>query len=173
MKKSTILISIMLLIIFPSIYATQSSDEYLECLSEILYDDCEEIFTCGAYMNGEIPCNNELKPLTKQSIFNWLKNNETMFVNPNQFFPSQYMLRCVTSDDAPLLRRNGFEEYTLDTEPMSCPKRVEENYNFIQIGVINFLNQGNFYITLEITLTLSIALNIYFMLRYLRKKRGK
>jgi len=159
------------LIAIPIILATQSSDEYLGCLSEKLYKECERgINICED--NIKDGCPNELQPFTNQSIFEWLKNYETKFINYYGITGRLPVLVCKKQDDDyNRLERLDSNKYTLDKTEISCPTIINEGDNITQIGFVNFFTNVNIDIKVKIIFTLSIALNISLIFYLISSKR--
>lgn len=147
------------------VIATQSSEEYLICLSEKLYSNCTKIGIFKPVENG-FAVDYYIKPHTKELIFDWLKNYEAQFRKNNIFVPYKYVARCIQVDDAPILRRDDFEIYTLDYIPIKCPTIVNEENNFIKFQPsISFFSLSPFSLNLfPITITLGIV--FLFIKRY-------
>ena len=148
--------------------ATQSSEDYLTCLSEKLYSNCTKVGIFKPVENG-FAVDYYIEPHTKESILDWLKNYETQFKKNNIFVPYNYVARCIQVDDAPILRRDDFEIYTFDYSPIKCPKTIinQEN-NFIKFqNSISFFSFSTFSVKLfTITITFIIGILIFVIRKY-------
>ena len=148
--------------------ATQSSEDYLTCLSEKLYSNCTKVGIFKPVENGFV-VDYYIKPHTKEAILDWLKNYETQFKKNNIFVPYNYVARCIQVDDAPILRRDDFEIYTFDYSPIKCPTTIinQEN-NFIKFQPsISFFSFSPFSVNLfPITITFIIGILIFVIRKY-------
>ncbi|MEK6880601.1 MAG: hypothetical protein AABY22_13375 [Nanoarchaeota archaeon] len=169
MKKLIVIISIIFLILNLVVIATQSSEEYLTCLSEKLYSNCTNVGIFKSVDNG-FAVDYYIEPHTKESILDWLKNYETQFRKNDIFIPSvpyEYVARCIQEDDAPILRRDNFEIYTLDYVPIKCSPNVQEN-TFIKIIIslisINKNSKGGIIIVFSL-----ISIGVLLLLKFIFK----
>ena len=175
MKKIIILVIFVFLIFNSIILATKSSDEYLDCLSEKLYNNCKIGVGIFKSVTNGFEVDYYIEPLTKQSILDWLKNYETQFTKTNVFPVTQYVLRCIQQDDAPILRRDNFEIYTLDYTPIKCPTVINKEQNFIKFQYsISFFSFSPFSINFfPITITLVGGILVFIIKKYKLLKRPK
>lgn len=133
-------------------FTPKSSDEYLECLSKKLYKECNKgINTCGKELKDGCP--DELRPLSKESIFEYLKNHDTQ--SNCDDYCRQPVLACKTENDFDNIIRDGADDYKrsvwdgkkLTYQSIPCPAT---NYNFylIAIGGFSLLSIAGISITL-------------------------
>lgn len=141
MKKSMIFICILVFLISTSTtLATQSSNEYLECLSERLFNNCTMGLSSYKPVKNGWEIDKDIEPFTKQTIFDWLKNYENQFTNFNGITGRQLVLACKKQDDYNRLERYDSDKYTLDSTLITCSTTiVKEEHNLIKV-IFSFIS---------------------------------
>lgn len=154
MVKPIILIILLLAILSSTTYAVTSTDDYIQCVTEKILEDCISV--------------HEIQNFTNESIFNYLKDVENELPEGNfvWVYPKgKEILVCKIPDDFKRLVRYGANKYSLNYFPtkeeplIDCPKKIE---NITNINIIFSL------------FSISLALNIYFSLKiYWKKQKSK
>ena len=161
MKKILFFSIFVLLILSMIVFATQSSDEYLQCVSKEIYKKCDMgMSICESFEKG---CPEDLKSFSRSDILNLLVNREKDIPDREPIDQNgKLVLECENKEDYYQFIRMGADSYnfkdSFGTNSIPCPTN---NYYFY-ITIIGIGGIGLFGITI-----LSIKLwNKY-------KKKGK
>ena len=163
MKKIIFFLILSLLVLSNIGSATQSSEEYIGCLSKKLYKECDKgINTCGKDL--EDGCPNELQPFTKKSIFGYLQNYENQSSDCD-IACRQSVLMCKKENDFYGVIREGADLYEY---------RIWEGGKFISKSISCPINNYYFYITIISIWGISLLGGITFIsIKLWKKYKGR